>query len=119
MRQRQRKIKDFASKTEQALWYARTFELMPSSLECPLPGTNEVVTVNFDSNGKVTGTTRRKTDTETTTGPSEITPPRADGDRFSSYRLPASEKGKTMSILYLLGHFNGSDNLYHELSMRF
>ena len=117
LRQQQRKIKDFASKTEQALWYARTFGLMPSSLECSLPGTNEVVTVNFDCNGKVTGTTRRKTDTETTTGPSEITPSLSNGDRFS--RLPASEKDKIMSILYLLDHFNGSDNLYHELSMRF
>ena len=43
--------------------------------------------------------------------------PRTNDDRFQS--LPESEKDKIMQILYILDHFNGSDMLWHEISMIF
>ena len=54
LRQQQRKLKQFKSHAEKALWVGRTFVLIPHALELKMTESNEMVKVKINDEGEAT-----------------------------------------------------------------
>ena len=54
LRQQQRKLKQYKSHVEKALWFGRTFGLIPHVLELKMTESNEMVKVKFNDEGEAT-----------------------------------------------------------------
>ena len=87
-RQRSRKLNELKTKASRALFFARSFGLMPASLEL----------------------------TSLNGGPT-VTLPLYEKDTHTSPCISPEDREKCQQILYLLDRFNVGDEVYHELSM--
>ena len=94
-RQKRRKLNQFKSFAEKALWFAESFGLTPQSLTLNSAGTDEQYTLKLSEHGSSSSTQHTMIRSSTT--------------------IPTASIHET---LYLLEKFGVSDEFYHELSMR-
>lgn len=88
-RQRSRKLNELKAKASRALFFSKSFGLMPASLELISLNGGLTVTLSLDEK-----------DTHSSSG-----------------MISPEDREKCQQILYLLDRFNVSDEVYHELSM--
>ena len=88
-RQRSRKLNELKAKASRALFFAKSFGLMPACLELISLNGGPTVTLSLDEK-----------DTHSSSG-----------------MISPEDREKCQQILYLLDRFNVSDEVYHELSM--